>query len=151
MTVLVGFIPSPEGWAALEAAIDRVRRDGGRLVVVNSSRGDAYVDPRYAQDHHLRDLHGRIEAAGIPYEVEQRMRGEDAADELLRAAHAHDADLIVIGIRHRSPVGKLLLGSTAQRVLLTAPCPVLAVKPSGSGAGGGAVTYRDGSERGPSA
>jgi nucleotide-binding universal stress UspA family protein len=40
-----------------------------------------------------------------------------------------DAELLVIGIRHRSPVGKLLLGSVSQRLLLECPKPVLAVKP----------------------
>ena len=40
-----------------------------------------------------------------------------------------DAELLVIGIRHRNPVGKLLLGSVAQQLLLECPKPVLAVKP----------------------
>ena len=44
-------------------------------------------------------------------------------------ATEESADLVVIGIRRRSPVGKLFLGSTSQQVLLDAPCPVLAVKP----------------------
>ena len=37
--------------------------------------------------------------------------------------------MIVIGMRHRRPVGKLIMGSTAQRILLDAPCRVIAVKP----------------------
>ena len=52
----------------------------------------------------------------------------DSAEELIRTAETTDADFIVIGLRRRSPVGKLLLGSNAQRVLLDAACPVLAVK-----------------------
>jgi nucleotide-binding universal stress UspA family protein len=46
----------------------------------------------------------------------------------IAAADRTDAEFIVIGLRRRSPVGKLLLGSNAQRVLLDASCPVLAVK-----------------------
>jgi nucleotide-binding universal stress UspA family protein len=57
------------------------------------------------------------------------IRGRDASEEILAVAHERRAELVVIGLRRRSPVGKLLLGSTAQRVLLDAPCPVLAVKP----------------------
>ena len=55
--------------------------------------------------------------------------GEDAVDVLLDAMTAQDAELLVIGIRHRTPVGKLLMGSTAQRLLLNCPKPILAVKP----------------------
>lgn len=55
--------------------------------------------------------------------------GVDVADELLAAMDRPDATLLVIGIRHRSPVGKLLLGSVSQRLILECPKPVLAVKP----------------------
>ena len=56
------------------------------------------------------------------------MRGLDPAEDLINVAEEVSADLIVIGLRRRSPVGKLILGTNAQRILLDAPCPVLAVK-----------------------
>ncbi len=52
----------------------------------------------------------------------------DPAEDLINVAGEVSADFIVIGLRRRSPVGKLILGSNAQRILLDAPCPVLAVK-----------------------
>ena len=66
---------------------------------------------------------------GVEFELAQPV-GVDAADELLKAMENDDAELLVVGIRHRSPVGKLLLGSVAQQVLLECPKPVLAVKPN---------------------
>jgi nucleotide-binding universal stress UspA family protein len=47
---------------------------------------------------------------------------------MIDASYEVDVELIVIGVRRRSPVGKLFLGSTAQRVILEAGCPVTAVK-----------------------
>ena len=129
MTVVVGYVPVREGDAALTHAVAEARSRGSRLVVVNTSRGDAAVDERYADDGQVQALVTRLTEAGVEHELVHGIRGRDAAEEILEAAHAHRADLVVIGMRRRSPVGKLLLGSTAQRVLLDAPCPVLAVKP----------------------
>ena len=67
-------------------------------------------------------------SAGCEFELAQPV-GVDPADELLKAMENDDAELLVVGIRHRSPVGKLLFGSVAQQVLLECPKPVLAVKP----------------------
>jgi len=56
------------------------------------------------------------------------VRGKDPVSDVLDIAEELDADIIVIGIRRRSPVGKLVLGSNSQSILLEAPIPVLAVK-----------------------
>jgi len=129
MSVVVGWVPTREGEVALQHAIQEARSRGSRLVVVNTSRGDALVDERYADGDQLRTLGSRLVSAGVDHEVLQAIRGRDASEEILTVAEERRADLVVIGLRRRSPVGKLLLGSTAQRVLLDAPCPVLAVKP----------------------
>ena len=56
------------------------------------------------------------------------MRENDPAEDLVDVADEIGAECIVIGLRRRSPVGKLILGSNAQRILLEANCPVIAVK-----------------------
>ena len=70
----------------------------------------------------------RLDEAGVEHEIRQLVRGFEPAEDLISIAEANHAELLVIGLRRRSPVGKLILGSNAQRVLLDAPCPVLAVK-----------------------
>ena len=57
------------------------------------------------------------------------LNGGDVADDLIATAEEVGAQLVVLGLRRRSPVGKLILGANAQRVLFDAPCPVLTVKP----------------------
>ena len=69
-----------------------------------------------------------LSEAGIDHDVRQLVRGKEPAEDLIAVAAEVDASVIVIGLRRRTPVGKLILGSHAQRILLEAPCPVLAVK-----------------------
>jgi len=128
MTIVVGYVPNPEGEAALEAAIAEARLRDQPLHVVNSSRGDALADPRFATERALEELRARLDASGVVYEIDQRVRGHEASDEVVEAADRVKATLVVIGMRRRTPTGKLLTGSQAQRILLDAHCPVLAVK-----------------------
>ena len=130
MTIVVGFVPTPEGDAALRAAVDEARLREQPLHVVNSSRGDALSDPRFASDSALDDVRARLAAAGVVYEIEQQVRGHGAAEEVVEAADRVKASLIVIGLRRRTATGKLITGSQAQRILMDAHCPVLAVKAS---------------------
>lgn len=129
MTVVVGYIPDRYGEAALAEGIEEARRRRTGLVVVNTTRGDALVDRRYVGEEGLDELRGRLAGSGLEHEVQQSVTS-DVAQEVLRVAEETRAQVIVIGMRHRTPVGKMLMGSVAQQVLLDASCPVLSVKPS---------------------
>ncbi|TWD83946.1 nucleotide-binding universal stress UspA family protein [Kribbella amoyensis] len=128
MMILVGYVPTPEGEAALEAAAAEAKLRGGSVLLLNTSRGDAYIDSRYANQEELAAAEAKLRAEGVDVAIQQALASGDVAAELLRAAAQDDVELIVLGLRRRSPVGKLILGSTAQRVLLESPVPVLAVK-----------------------
>ncbi|MFB6784390.1 MULTISPECIES: universal stress protein [unclassified Streptomyces] len=128
MTVLVGYVPSPEGEAALRAGADEARTRGETLLVMNASRGDAYVDRGFAQQKDLDHVRRDLTELGVDFDIRQVVGGRDAAEEIVELAGSSEVSLVVIGLRHRSAVGKLLLGSSAQRILLDSPCPVLAVK-----------------------
>jgi nucleotide-binding universal stress UspA family protein len=129
VTVLVGFVPTAEGEAAFAAALDEAQRRGEDLLVLNSPRDGAPVSADVAPPEVVAALAARAEAAGVAMRLVQEPRHGELADEVLRAAGDADASVIVVGLRRRSPVGKLILGSSAQRILLEADRPVLAVKP----------------------
>jgi len=115
--IVVGYSSKPEGRAALKRALTEAELRGAELVVVHTSL-----------DVEVADLRAELAASGIPSEVKEAADALDPAEELISTAEARGAEFIIIGLRRRSPVGKLLLGSNAQRVLLDASCPVLAVK-----------------------
>ena len=129
-TVVVGYVPKPEGEAALEAGVREAQLRGSRLIVVNSHRGGQDFDATRARDSEadVAALEQRLADSGVEHEVRQLVRGFEPAEDLISIAESTGAELLVIGLRRRSPVGKLILGSNAQRVLLDAHCPVLAVK-----------------------
>lgn len=132
MAIVVGYVAKPEGRAALRRAAEEARLRGTRLVVINSNRGgkdlDALENERYEQE--LAEVQAQLRGAGVDHEVRQLVRGLEPAEDLIGVAEEVGADFIVIGLRRRTPVGKLILGSNAQRILLDAPCPVLSVKAS---------------------
>lgn len=128
--IVVGYIPTPEGLAALDAAIALAKEGGGHLTVVNTGRAGNYADATFASAEEIDSIDLQLANADIPHDVRQPTSGLAAADEILGVAEQVGADLVVIGVRRRSPVGKLVTGSTAQQVLLDAGCSVLAVKAS---------------------
>lgn len=127
-TIVVGWSPDEFGAAAVERALAEARLREARVVVVNGTRGDAYVDEHYATGNQVRALEATLADSEVETEVRQTL-GHDVAEQVLEVAAEVEAILVVLGIRRRSPVGKLLMGSVAQKVILGAECAVLAVKP----------------------
>ncbi len=129
MSIVVAYSADRYGKAALDHAAGLARKDGEALVVVNATRGDSLVDARFAHDEDIAAIEARLVAEGLEVTVRHDIV-PDVADAVVAAAAEVGASLIVVGVRHRTPVGKLLLGSVAQRIILDAQCPVLAVKPA---------------------
>ncbi|MBT0769944.1 universal stress protein [Kineosporia sp. J2-2] len=127
MTVVLAHIPNAAAEAAFEAALQQAVFRSSEMVLVNATRGEALVDPTYATDESLTALHERARERGVMLAMERPVDADIPA-AVLAVAEQRDASLIVLGVRHRSAVGKLLLGSVAQRIILDARCPVLSVK-----------------------
>jgi nucleotide-binding universal stress UspA family protein len=125
MTVVVGYVRTDEGTAALAAA-ESILREGERLVVVSKPEPDELGE--FSEEQEADALREQLGARGVHAEVVLLYAEDEPADLIRSQAVAADARVVVIGLRRRSPVGKMLLGSTAQELLFHAPCPVLTVR-----------------------
>lgn len=128
MSILVGYVPTPVGEAALTAAIEEASLRNRDLLIVNSQREGALADASVASDADLQRVTAAARDAGVDVTVLRPTHRDDLTDAILELAEEHDVTLIVIGLRQRTQVGKFIMGSHAQRILLQAERPVLAVK-----------------------
>ena len=131
MTILVAYVPRPEGQAALDKGIEIAKNRSEHLVVVNISPGGSREDSALADIQDFERVEEMLANSGLSAEVKQYVRGKNAVEEIEALVESLQASLLVIGLRKRSPVGKLIMGSVAQKLLLFVSCPVLAVKSVG--------------------
>jgi nucleotide-binding universal stress UspA family protein len=130
MNIVVGYVMSPEGDAAIDAAVAEAKLRGGKLLVLHSSKGghSESEEEVLAYREAGEKIEERLAADGVDFELHSYVLGNSPSEDIVRVAKETEAELIVIGIRHRSLVGKLVLGSNAQEILMDAPCAVLSVK-----------------------
>lgn len=133
MTILAGYAPTDLGQEVLQVAIQEAVLRNQPLLIVNSATGGSYADRGLATDEQLDQVAEHARTQGAVVQVKQAKEALSVAETLLEEASAVDAELLVIGMRSRSRTGKFLLGSTAQTLLLRAPCHVLAVKAGSDG------------------
>ena len=129
MTVAVAHQVSATSRKALvQAAQEAKYRDTDLAVlhVVDSIDPDRQEAYRLGISDEIEKVVGQD--SSVPWELHLATAGVDLAEALLKLVDTVGADLLVIGARQRSPVGKALLGSVAQSVILHASLPVLVVK-----------------------
>jgi nucleotide-binding universal stress UspA family protein len=130
MTILIGYVPTAGGEAALKEGLTQAALTGDDVVILNSPRRGATVDANQIDEEAASELVKRSAVAGVTARVESVEHGADIVEAFEDVVRVTGARMVVIGIRRRSPVGKLVMGSAAQRILLEASVPVLAVKPA---------------------
>src|SRR5690606_32102883 len=127
---LIGMKPQEDSSALVDLATS-VLEPGATIYLVSLVKVGVEGDERrrLAEERdRLAAVARRLEDAGYIPKVEVQVFAAAAGADLAHVAHSLDVDLIVIGLGKRSRVGKALLGSDAQRVLLSAHCPVLCAR-----------------------
>jgi nucleotide-binding universal stress UspA family protein len=130
MKFLVAYNGTKESEAALQVAQTHAGIFNAKLVVVSSSeggKGEKIEDiNKIKQD--LERIQQDISNDGLECEVEQLARGLTPGEDIVLYAAENDIDQIYVGIRKKSRTSKLILGSTAQFIILKSKCPVTSVK-----------------------
>ena len=130
MKIMVCFDGSNVAKDALDLAKKRAKALDAEMYLLTSMVGgpEVPIDEFEKAEKRLKKAKNSVRAEGIPCESQLSVRGLDAGEELVRFAKEEKIDEIYVGVRRRSKVGKFVFGSTAQYVILEAPCPVVTVK-----------------------
>ena len=126
MKIMVCYDSSKEADAAVGEAASYAKRLDGTVTIVTSIRAEG-EESRTALEG-LERARRAFDQCGIPCATKLLARDLYAGEDLVLFATENRMDLVVLGVKNRSKLGKLLLGSVTQHVMLSAPCPVLGVK-----------------------
>lgn len=130
MRIVVGYDMTDAAEKAFSSALELAKKLNAELILIASLVGGTKenVEEINAYEKGLRIAHQKATKQGLKCEKHLLMRGNQPGEDLVAFAKETRADLVVIGIKKRSKVGKLMFGSTAQYVILSSDCPVLTVK-----------------------
>ena len=130
MNILVGYDGSNEAKDALKLAKNYAKAFNATVDVITSmfeANNDQYEEVRQAE-FGLDYAKTLLEEDNIHCETYLLIRGLSPGEELVQFAEDNQTNEIIVGVRRRSKVSKLIMGSTAQYVILNAPCPVVTIK-----------------------
>ena len=130
MKILVAYKDTKESQLALELAKTHSRYFDAEILLVSSSEGGKGEDPEEISKMTIRleEIKAALNQEGLSCEATQLARGLSPGEDIVFYADENNVDMIYVGIQKKSRTSKLLLGSTAQYIILKAPCPVISVK-----------------------
>jgi len=130
MNFLVAYNGSSESRAALNLAIQHASTFKAKVFVITSMEGGHSEKPEDIArvNQELKQVRQQLENADAEHEVHEMARGLSPGEDIVIFAHENNIDQIFVGIEKKSRTRKLLLGSTAQYIILKAACPVTTIK-----------------------
>ena len=130
MKILVGYDGTNSAKAALNLAKSNAKAFGASVDVVTSMHKGTESERKVIEqaERGLAYAKSLFEEGGIDCNTHLLIRGLSAGEDLVEFANENQIDQVFVGVKRRSKVGKLLMGSTAQYVILQAQCPVVTVK-----------------------
>ena len=130
MKILVAYDGSNASKEAITIAEKHATVFKGEIILGHSMVGGPEVPRKDFEkvESNLAYEKGLLLDKNIPCKTVLSVRGLEAGEDLVQLADENKVDEIIMGVRRRSKVGKLIFGSTAQYVILNAPCPVVSVK-----------------------
>lgn len=129
MSVVVGYVPDATGWLAVRQAVQQAKWRDTEVIVVNVVDAAGFSRPTAADEKNLDAIAADLTAAGVAFSIRQvEQSAATRAEEILKIADETQAELIVVGVKRTSAVVKAVLGSTVQRIVAGAHCPVLSVR-----------------------
>jgi nucleotide-binding universal stress UspA family protein len=130
MKFLVAYNGSAASRAALDLALKNASIFKAQLVVMTSMEGGYSEKPEdiVRVNQELKRVREKLSVTGIQHEVLETARGLSPGEDIVAFAGENDIDQIFVGVEKKSRTRKLLLGSTAQYIILKAACPVTTIK-----------------------
>jgi nucleotide-binding universal stress UspA family protein len=130
MKILVGYDGSNVAAAAVALAAAHAGVFGAQVHIATSLSKGTDRQQREIRDGEaaLEKMRDVCQKEGVPCETHLLIRGLSVGEDLVQFASENDVEEIIVGVKRRSKVGKLLMGSTAQYVILKAHCPVVTIK-----------------------
>jgi nucleotide-binding universal stress UspA family protein len=130
MKILVGYDGSKVAEDAVKLAQTHAHAFEGEVYILTSLEQSAALKKEDIDkaENKLEKLRSSFRKDDIPCEIQAIVSLQSPGEDLVRYAKDNNIDEVIIGVRRRSKVGKLVFGSTAQFVILEAPCTVVAVK-----------------------